>query len=48
MSDSWYYDYMNLNHAVSKALIDGKLPYEIHYVKDINNMYVFEKTPLSL
>lgn len=35
MSDSWYYDYMNLNHAVSKALIDGKLPYEIHYVKDI-------------
>lgn len=35
MSDSWYYDYMNLNHAVSKALVDGKLPYEIHYVKDI-------------
>lgn len=35
MSDSWYYDFMNLNHAVSKALVDGKLPYEIHYVKDI-------------
>ena len=35
MSDSWYYDFMNLNHAVSRALIDGKLPYEIHYIKDI-------------
>lgn len=35
MSDSWYYDFMNLNHAVSKALVNGKLPYEIHYVKDI-------------
>lgn len=35
MSDSWYYDFMNLNHAVSKALINGKLPYEIHYIKDI-------------
>ena len=35
MSDSWYYDFMNLNHAVSKALVDGKLPYEIHYIKDI-------------
>ena len=35
MSDSWYYDFMNLNHAVSKALVNGRLPYEIHYVKDI-------------
>ena len=35
MSDAWYYDFMNLNHAVSKALVNGKLPYEIHYVKDI-------------
>ena len=35
MSDSWYYDFMNLNHAVSKALVNGKLPYEIHYIKDI-------------
>lgn len=35
MSDSWYYDFMNLNHAVSRALVDGKLPYEIHYIKDI-------------
>ena len=26
---------MNLNHAVSKALVNGRLPYEIHYVKDI-------------
>ena len=35
MGDSWYYDFMNLNHAVSKALVNGKLPYEIHYIKDI-------------
>ena len=35
MADSWYYDFMNLNHAVSKALVNGKLPYEVHYIKDI-------------
>lgn len=35
MSDSWYYDFMNLNTAVQKCLLKGGYPYEIHYFKDI-------------
>lgn len=35
MSDSWYYDFLNPNIALKKALIDRGLLVGLHYVKDI-------------
>lgn len=35
MSQAWYYDFMNPNQALSRALLKEGLPFEIHYIKDI-------------
>lgn len=35
MSDSWYYNFMNMESAVQQCLIKGRLPYDIRYLKDI-------------
>ena len=34
MSQSWYYDFMNINDAVNKCLVKGLLPYELHFLKE--------------
>ena len=35
MSDSWYYNFMNMESAVQRCLVKGTLPYDIRYLKDI-------------
>lgn len=40
MSQAWYYDFMNPNQALSRALLKEGLPFEIHYIKDIGSTKV--------
>ena len=37
MSQAWYYDFMNPNQALSRALIKEGLAFELHYIKDIGS-----------
>lgn len=37
MSQAWYYDFMNPNQALSRALIKEGLMFELHYIKDIGS-----------
>ncbi len=41
MSESWYYDFMNLNEATKRELVKGGLPWlQFRYVKDFINTKV--------
>ena len=37
MSEAWYYDFMNPNQALSRALLKEGLTFELHYIKDIGS-----------
>lgn len=37
MSQAWYYDFMNPNQALSRALLKEGLAFELHYIKDIGS-----------
>ena len=40
MSQAWYYDFMNPNQALSRALLKEGLAFELHYIKDIGSTKV--------
>ena len=53
MGQDWYYNFMNLNEAVQKEILGGKLPWlQFRYVKDIINtkvgMFEYDDLPDDL